>query len=141
MAFVSGKNQKVTFGEGLVAGIGDWSLSNTAPELVEATGFGDDVKRWVDAGIADAGTVSFKGFYDPTDIGGQKKIMELLNSGKGTAELFFYENESAYWKVGSGGEIFITKASLDAGKAKLMEIAFDGKVSGAKMVRTEVQSK
>ena len=80
MASVGGRLAKVMYGSVVVAGIGEWSMSGFVPDVVEDTAFGDTVKKWTNAGIADAGEVSFTGNYDPADTAGQVALNALATS-------------------------------------------------------------
>ena len=136
MASVGGKTAKVMYGSVVIAGIGEWSMSGFAPDVVEDTAFGDEVKSYVNAGIADAGEITFSGNYDPADTNGQVALNALADSVVGLTNLYFYETASAFWRVKTGGEIILTQVQNPRFiKNGLATISFTGKVSGKAMER------
>lgn len=136
MASVGGRLAKVMYGSVVVAGIGEWSMSGFVPDVVEDTAFGDTVKKWVNAGIADAGEVSFSGNYDPADTNGQVALNALATSDVGLTNLYFYESTSVFWRVASGGTIVLTEVQpIKFVKNGLATIAFKGKISAKAMER------
>ena len=136
MASVGGRLAKVMYGSVVIAGMGTWSLSGFVPDVLEDTAFGDTVKKWVNAGIGDAGTVSFSGNYDPDDTGGQVALNALQYSDVGLTNLYFYETPSKFWRVGAGGSIVLEKMNaITMEKNALGKIEFSGKVSGKAMER------
>jgi len=145
MASIGGKLAKVMYGSVVIAGIGEWSMSGFVPDVVESTEFGDTVKKWVNAGIADAGEVSFSGNYDPADTNGQVALNALADvdpvstpdiEGVGLTNLYFYESTNAFWRVASGGNIVLTEVKpIKFIKNGLATISFKGKVSAKAMER------
>jgi hypothetical protein len=136
MPGIGGRLAKVMYGSVTVAGIGTWSMSGFVPDLQEDTAFGDTVKKWVRAGIDDAGEVSFSGNYDPTDTAGQVALNALKLSTVGLSNLYFYETTSTFWRVALGGEILLTKFNaVTMEKNALGKIDFAGKVSAQAMER------
>jgi hypothetical protein len=133
---IGGRLAKVVYNGNTIAGLGTWSLSGFVPDVQEDTAFGDTVKKWVRAGIDDAGEVSFAGNYDPTDTGGQVAINALSTVSDGVTLLYFYENATNFWRVAAGGEIVITKFNaISMAKNALGTIEFTGKISGKAMER------
>lgn len=136
MASVGGRLAKVMYGSTVIAGIGNWSMSGFVPDVQEDTAFGDTVKKWKEAGIGDAGEVSFAGSYDPADTNGQIALNALANTASELTNLYFYVSTSVFWRVGSGGSIILTKFNqVDMDKAGLGKVSFTGKVSGKPMER------
>jgi len=136
MASIGGRLAKVMYGSVVVAGIGEWSMSGYVPDVVEDTAFGDTVKSWINAGIADAGEVSFSGNYDPDDTNGQVALNALASSTVGLTNLYFYESTSVFWRVGSGGTIVLTEVQpIKFIKNGLATCSFKGKISNAAMQR------
>lgn len=136
MASLGGRLAKVMYGSAVIAGMGEWSMSGFVPDLAEDTAFGDDVKKWKEAGIGDAGTVSFSGNYDPDDTNGQTALNALANTGAELTNLYFYTKTNQFWRVGSGGCIILDKFNaLKMQKNGLGTVEFSGKVSGKKMER------
>lgn len=136
MASIGGRLAKVMYGSVVVAGIGEWSMSGFVPDVVEDTAFGDTVKSWVNAGIADAGEVSFSGNYDPDDTNGQVALNALADATVGLTNLYFYESTNVFWRVSSGGTIVLTEVQpIKFIKNGLATCSFKGKISAAKMQR------
>lgn len=136
MASIGGRLAKVMYGSNVVANIGEWSMSGFVPDLAESTAFGDTVKTWKEAGIGDAGTISFSGNYDPDDTNGQVAILALANLGAELTNLYFYTKTNQFWRVGAGGAIILDKFNaVKMTKNGLGTIDFSGKVSGKLMER------
>jgi hypothetical protein len=136
MAGKGGRLAKVMYGSVVIAGLGTWSMSGFAPDVQEDTAFGDTVKKWVRAGIDDAGEVSFSGNYNPDDTNGQVALNALKLVTTGLTNLYFYEDTNHFWRVASGGEILLTKFNaIKMDKNALGQIDFTGKVSGKAMER------
>ena len=136
MASIGGRLAKVMYGSTVVAGLGTWSMTGFIPEVQENTAFGDTVKSWKQAGIGDAGEVSFAGNYDPADTNGQVALNALANTDSELTNLYFYESTSVFWRVSSGGSIVLTKFNaIQMDKNALGKIDFAGKVSAKVMER------
>ena len=136
MASIGGRLAKVMYGSTLIAGMGTWSMSGFVPDVQEDTAFGDTVKKWKQAGIGDAGEVSFSGNYDPADTNGQVALNALANTDAELTNLYFYESTSVFWRVKAGGCIVLTKFNaIQMDKNALGKIDFTGKVSAKEMER------
>lgn len=136
MASIGGRLAKVMYGSVVIAGMGTWSMSGFVPDVQEDTAFGDTVKKWKQAGIGDAGEVSFGGNYDPADTNGQVALNALRNTDSELTNLYFYESTSVFWRVAAGGAIVLTKFdAITMDKNALGKIDFTGKVSGKTMER------
>lgn len=136
MSSIGGKTAKVMYGSVTIAGIGEWSMSGFVPDVVEDTAFGDEVKSFVNAGIADAGEVTFSGNYDPDDTDGQVALNALADSVVGLTNLYFYESTSVFWRVKAGGSIILTQVQNPKFiKNGLATVSFTGKISGKAMER------
>jgi hypothetical protein len=136
MASIGGRLAKVMYGSTVIAGIGTWSMSGFVPDVVENTAFGDTVKKWKQAGIGDAGEISFSGNYDPDDTNGQVALNALANTDSELTNLYFYESPSVFWRVASGGAIVLTKFNaVTMEKNALGKVEFTGKVSAKQMER------
>jgi hypothetical protein len=136
MASIGGRLAKVMYGSVVVAGIGTWSMSGFIPDIAEDTAFGDTVKKWVRAGIDDAGSISFDGLYDPADANGQVALNALSTATTGMANLYFYESTSVFWRVALGGTILLDKFNVvSMSKSGLATVSFSGKVSAKAMER------
>lgn len=136
MAAIGGRLAKVMYGSNTIAGMGTWALSGFTPDVLESTAFGDTVKKWTEAGIGDAGTITFSGNYDPADTNGQVALAALQNTGVELTNLYFYESTSVFWRVAAGGTIIITKFGAPTfTKNGLATVSFEAKVSGKPMER------
>jgi hypothetical protein len=137
MASIGGRLAKVMYGSVVIAGIGEWSMSGYTPDVQEDTAFGDTVKKYMDAGIGDAGTVTFSGNYDPADTTGQVALNALQSqTAAQLTNLYFYESTSVFWRVAAGGAIVITKFGAPSFKKNgLATISFEGRVSAKAMER------
>lgn len=138
MASVGGRLASVRYGGSLVAGMGEWSMTGFIPEIMEDTSFGDTVKKYKQAGIGDAGEVSFSGFYDTSDAG-QAGLNILKNTDSEIVNLYFYESTSVFWRVSSGGALIMSKwEGPKFGKNELATISFAAKVSAKPMEKITV---
>ena len=136
MSSVGGRLAKVMYGSTVIAGMGTWSMTGFVPMVMDDTAFGDTVLKWKQAGIGDAGEVSFAGNYDPGDINGQVALNALANTDVELTNLYFYESTSVFWRVAAGGAIVLTKFNaIVMDKNALGTIDFAGKVSGKVMER------
>lgn len=136
MASIGGRLASVRYGADLVAGMGTWEMTGFIPEIQEDTAFGDTVKKWKQAGIGDAGEITFAGQYDPDDTNGQVALRALQNTDSELTNLYFYESTSVFWRVGSGGALIMSKFDGPKfGKNMLATISFTCKVSGEVMER------
>ena len=136
MASIGGRLAKVMYGSTVIAGMGTWSMSGFVPNVQEDTAFGDTVMKWKQAGIGDAGEISFAGNYDPADTNGQVALNALANTDAELTNLYFYESTSVFWRVAAGGAIVLTKFNaIQMDKNALGKIDFTGKVSAKVMER------
>jgi hypothetical protein len=136
MASIGGRLAKVMYGSNVIAGMGNWSMSGFVPDVKEDTAFGDTVKSWKQAGIGDAGEVTFSGNYDPADTNGQVALNALANTDAELDNLYFYESTSVFWRVAAGGALILTKfSSIKMDKNDLGKIDFAAKVSAKAMER------
>ena len=144
MAATGGRKARVMYVGYTIANLEEFSLGGVEVDLQETTSFGDTVKTYIRAGIDGAGTVSFRGNYDPDDTNGQVAINALQAVASGFTNLYFYDQYGAgaagttysFWRVGSGGEIFITKFNaVTMSKNGIGKCEFTGQVSGAFMER------
>jgi hypothetical protein len=136
MASIGGRLAKVMYGSTVIAGMGTWQMSGFVPDVQEDTAFGDTVKKWKQAGIGDAGEISFSGNYDPADSNGQVALNALANTDAELTNLYFYESTSVFWRVASGGAIVLTKFNnIGFQKNGLATVEFSGKISAKAMER------
>jgi hypothetical protein len=119
--------------------MGEWTMTGFIPEIMEDSAFGDVVKKYKQAGIGDAGEVSFSGQYDTTDAA-QAAVMGLKNQDAEITTLYFYESTSVFWRVSSpSGALIMSKwDGPKFGKNQLATIAFTAKVSGNVMAKITV---
>lgn len=139
MAKLSGKAGKVMYGSVVVAEITEWSTSGFKMELVKKDpAFGDTgAAEYIGLNIGDAGTISFQGNYDPADTTGQAALATMAKTGLGCTNLYLYETATAFWRVASGGEIFMTKGAepTTMPRSGIGKVAFEAQVSGAWLER------
>ena len=129
---INGSGGKVMLGSVVVADIKEWGISGFEMGTLETTAFGDTIRTYIPDDTGEPGTVSFSGDYDPTDTDGQIAINTLCKAGTTTTDLYLYSDASTFWRVASGGEIIVTKASaISLPRNGLGTISFEGKVSGA----------
>ena len=138
MASVGGRLASVRYGGSLLAGMGEWSMSGFTPEIMDDTSFGDTVKKKKQAGIGDAGNVSFSGLYDSTDTC-VSRIQSLANTDSEINTLYFYESTSVFWRVSSGGALIMSQFDGPKfGKNQLATISFTAEVSAKPMEKITV---
>ncbi len=144
MGAIGGRKARVMYGGNTIANLEEFSINGVEVDLQETTSFGNTVKTYIRAGIDGAGTVSFRGNYDPTDTNGQVALNALRSSSLGFTNLYFYDQYGAgaagttysFWRVASGGSIFITKFdNVTMSKNGIGKTDFAGQVSGAFMER------
>lgn len=144
MAAIGGRDACVVYGTNIIANLEEFTLDGTEIELAETTAFQDTVKTYIRAGIDGAGTISFRGNYDPADTNGQVAINALKSVTTGLSNLYFYDQYGAgaagttytFWRVGSDGSIFITKFNnFTMTKNGIAKCEFTGQVSGDFMER------
>jgi hypothetical protein len=136
MAKISGRGGKVMYGSVLIANIDTWSMSGfSKPAMKVPTAFGDTgTSLYEDVELADGGTISFSGNYDPADTNGQVAIAAVCQAGTHLTDLYLYVNTSTLWRVASGGEIIVTKANaVTLPRSNFGTISFEGQVSGQRM--------
>jgi len=116
---------KVALGTDTVLGMGTWSHSGLAREMLDDTEFGDKVKSYL-PGILDGGTVSFSGKYKADDTTGQDVLRAALMNGTPISDIRFYTDASGYFmpndSTGAGGgvpasfpisRVFVTSLDVD----------------------------
>jgi len=135
MGALSGKAGKVMYGSVVIANITEWSASGFKMELVKKDpAFGETgPATYIATQLGDAGTISFSGNYDPADINGQAALMSVAKSGLGVTNLYLYDHTNRFWRVGSGGEIFLTSGGEPSTmpRSGIGKVKFDAQVSGA----------
>ena len=140
MAKISGKDGWVQKAAVKIAEMTEWSISGSTMETIKGgEAFGDTFITKIGSGITDAGEVTFKGNYDPTDSTGQLALIDILKAGAGITDLYLYVNTSTFWRVSSGGEIVVTKAdAVTLPRNGIGTIDFAGEVSDAEMEQVGV---
>lgn len=136
MAKISGKSGKVMYGSVVLANIDEWSMGGFSQPVVSAPpAFGDTGTKIYEAvDLAEGGTISFKGSYDPNDAAGQQAIATVCQAGTHLTNLYLYVNTSTFWRVSSGGEIIVTKVNaVTLPRNNYGTISFEGQVSAAAM--------
>lgn len=127
-----GKDAKVTLGADKVLGMGTWTMSGVSTDLLEATEFSDEWKRFK-IGLKDGGDVSFSGFYDKTDTTGQDALRTANEAGTELTTLRFYVDDTSYYTFATTNPVssgLVTAWSIGAEKSGLITADFTVKVSG-----------
>jgi hypothetical protein len=108
-------------------------MSGFAQPTVEVpTPFGETIASYIAADSGKPGTIAFSGNYDPADSTGQAALATVCQAGAGLTNLYLYVNTSTFWRVGSGGEIIVTRAdAITLPRSGVGTITFEGQVSGA----------
>jgi hypothetical protein len=136
VAKLHGKNGKVMYGSVVVAEQVTWSMSGFSQPVTSApTAFGDTGTKVYEIGeLGEAGTIEFNGNYDPSDSTGQIALSAACKAGTHLTDLYLYANTSTFWRVGSGGDIIITKCdAVTLPRNNYGTISFSGQVSGQAM--------
>ncbi len=135
MGAISGKGGKVMYGSVVVANITEWSMSGFTKAAIEIpSAFGDTIASYLADEPGKPGTIAFSGNYDPADSAGQAALAVVCQAGTALTNLYLYPNTSTFWRVGSGGEIFVTNAdAISLARSGVGKINFTGQVSGAGM--------
>jgi len=134
VAAIGGKTGKVMYGSVVVANIKEWSMTGFTQAVAEVSAFGDSVKKYLAVEGGEPGMIRFTGNYDPADTNGQIALAALVNTGLGLTNLYLYPNTNTFWRVGTGGEIIVTKGNaVTLARNGIGTIEFEGKVSGAGM--------
>ena len=138
---------KVALGEDTVAEMGTWNLSGVQADEFDSSAFGDNWKQF-EYGMKDGGTVTFNGWFDPTDIDGQIALQVANLDNTALTSMRFYYNQTSYYEVCQTAGFFAPTTALSSGqntlagsmritafdigfdKAGLGTISFTGKVSG-----------
>ncbi len=133
---ISGKGGKVMYGSVVIANIDEWSMSGFSQPVVSApAAFGDTGTKIYEAvDLAEGGTISFKGSYDPNDPTGQQALAAVCQAGTHLTNLYLYVNTSTFWRVSGVGEIIVTKAdAITLPRNNYGTISFEAQVSGNRM--------
>lgn len=137
-----------TAGKHTIAELKSWSISGVSRNMIDASVFGTDVKKFL-PGMIDPGTIQFTGFYDGSDSTGQVNLIRSLTSGGSItntlassqlSRLRLWPNADAsfgsygFWSCsGSSGKIYITSIDVSINSDGLGEVTFNGKVSDGMM--------
>ena len=135
MAKVCGRGGKVLYGSVVVANITEWSISGFSMSTVKKdAAFGDTIAEYCLDGVGEPGTLSFSGNYDAGDSTGQRALASACAAGSALTDLYLYANTSTFWRVGTGGAIYITKCdAISLPRSGIGTISFEGQVTGAAM--------
>ena len=143
---IVGKDGKVSLGENKVIGMGTWNLAGVTADEFDASQFGDNWKQYV-YGMKDGGTVSFSGWFDPTDTTGQIALQKANLDNLALTSMRFYYNNTSYYEAcqttgyfGPGAlssgqntlpsNMRITSYNIGFDKSGIGTIDFTAKVSG-----------
>ncbi len=134
-AAISGSKGKVMYGSVTLAGQVEWSMSGFVETVIPVdTPFGTTIKSYIAADEGDPGTLSFSGNYDPSDTNGQIALAAISKAGTAITNLYLYANTNTFWRVGSGGNIIVSKCNaVTLSRNGVGKISFEGQVSGAAM--------
>jgi len=136
VAKISGKSGKVMYGSVVIANIDEWSMTGFAAPVVSAPpAFGDTgTKTYEAVDLAEGGTISFKGTYDPADTAGQLALSTVCQAGTHLTNLYLYANTNTFWRVTAGGEIIITRVdAVTLPRNNYGTISYDAQISGNRM--------
>jgi len=134
MAVYVGRKGSVLLGTYEVAEIGTWKMAGATRDTIDITPFGSEEKIY-EFGLADGGTITFSGSYDPTDSTGQKLLNDALDFGSKLTNLKFMINStSGYISDVTGNSsssmLVIKVRSVDMSANGVGKIDFEVKVSG-----------
>lgn len=131
----------------MIAEMGSWSISNMSRNMIEVSAFKDTARDYL-PGSMNAPTITFQGYWDPTNTTGQKKFWDVYSSGvsigvKSTAvniltNLRLWANDSTthgpkgFWSCtgSTAAEIFFTNVQLSNDKNGVGQVTFTAQVSG-----------
>ena len=152
MAVAEGRNGKITIftsdattAAAEIAEMGEWSISGITRNMIDFTAFGDVTQKHK-PGMLDPGTLTFSGWYDPTDTTGQQALITLLSSGTLIASssssypnrLRLWTNDDTsfdgygYFQVSAGANcgVYITGMETGTNKDGLCSVSFTAKITG-----------
>ena len=142
MALMVGKIGRITFATSTV-GMGNWSISQPGPALLDGTQFGDE---WVVhvPGVRDGGTVSFAGNFNWAKPMQQKIIANFTSAVALTTGSSFrcYMSTDAgstgagYFKLSTGATLIIQTLNVGQDKGGLGSMDVSMKISGGYMKYT-----
>ena len=134
MGAISGRGGKAMYGSIVISNMTDWSISGFSQAMEETKEFNVTVKKYLPVDAGDPGTISFEGNYDPADTNGQVALNAVCQAGTSLTSLYLYVNTSTFWRVGTGGVIYVTKSlPVKLNRSSLGKVSFEGQVSGAAM--------
>jgi hypothetical protein len=147
--FRVGKNAKVTIGSTTVVGMGTWKLDGVSTDQIETTAFQDNWKTYV-YGCKDGGTITFSGFYDPSDTT-HVYLIKANNENTALTTLRFYIDNTSWFEANQTigyldttntslmdtkvSSITITGLSIGQEKGGVASIDFTAKISGNMVLR------
>jgi hypothetical protein len=126
---------KVTLGTTTVGAMKTWGISGMANKLINAEVFEDEFEKF-QYGQGNGGKVSFSGFYDATDTGGQtallaKWIAKTTLSTVTTDDPRVYYSATGYFELSTGAVCLVESVEIgEADLSNLVPIKFTLQVSG-----------
>jgi len=134
MAVYVGRKGNVLLGTYKVAEIGTWKMSGAIRDTIDITPFGSEEKIY-EFGLADGGTITFSGSYDPTDSTGQALLDSAHSLGSKLTNLKFMINSTSGYisdvTGNSSSSMLVTKCkSIDMSANGVGKIDFEVKISG-----------
>lgn len=137
---------KVALGSTTIAEMGTWTLSGVTADEFDSSAFGDNWKTY-EYGMKDGGSISFNGWFDPTDTDGQEALMKANLDNTALTSMRFYYNRTSYFEacqstgwfapgsLSTGQDtvpssVRITSYDIGNDKSGLSTISFTAKISG-----------
>lgn len=124
----------VKLGTYTVAEIGNWKMSGYTREAIDTSHFGSEEKTF-EFGIADGGTLTFSGSFDPADANGQAMLESACKNASKLTNIRLYVDNTSYFTPDVTGNsvscVLITKClSVDFASNGIGKIDFEGRISG-----------
>jgi len=133
MAVYVGRIADVLVGTYSVSEMGTITMGGLTNDVIEHTSFGDTFKLY-EFGMGDYGTLSFSGWYDPSDSTGQSILRSAAVNVSKLTNLYLYIDNTSFWAAKTSsvtGAILMTKVDAwTTDKDGLARIDFEAKVSG-----------
>ncbi len=133
MAVYKGRIAEIKLGTYTVSEIGTITMGGLTNDVIEHTAFGDSFKFY-EFGMGDYGTLSFSGWYDPSDSTGQSILRSAAVNKSKITNLYLYIDDTSFWASKTSsitGAILMTKVDAwTTDKDGLARIDFEAQVSG-----------
>jgi hypothetical protein len=132
LATYSGRYAKVQCGSTLVVGQGEWNMEGVTVDQIDTTAFGS-VWKTFEAGMSDGGQITFSGYYDATDSGGQSLLITANQTGSQITNIRFYIDSTSFYLPATTNPVsfvLITQYSITHKKDDIARVSFTAKISG-----------